>query len=102
MAERGLWLALQFRDDALSQHLAQFDAPLVERIDAPDRALSEDRVLIEGDELAERVWGEPLGEDRVRRAIAFEDEVGHKPIRRVLGLDLLPRLAEGQRLGLRE
>src|SRR5947209_20442711 len=99
MAERGLWLALEFRDDALSQHLAQFDAPLVERIDAPDRALSEDRVLIEGDELAERVRCEPIGEDCVRRAVALEDAVWYEPSRRGVGLDILTRLPAPQRRG---
>ncbi|SDX99054.1 hypothetical protein SAMN05421755_100440 [Nitrosomonas sp. Nm33] len=34
MSERGLCLAFQFRDDALSQHLAQLHAPLVEGIDS--------------------------------------------------------------------
>src|SRR5262249_31312732 len=32
-------LALQFGNDALRQHFAQFDAPLVEGIDVPDHAL---------------------------------------------------------------
>ena len=41
-----------------------------------------------------------LGEDRVGGAVALEDAVGHEPIRRALGLHLLGRLAEGQRLGL--
>ena len=53
MVETRLCLALEFRDNALSQHFAQLDAPLVEGIDVPDRALSEDVVLVEGDELAE-------------------------------------------------
>ena len=42
MAERGLCLALELRDNALGQHLAKLDAPLVERVDLPDGALSED------------------------------------------------------------
>ncbi len=94
--------ALEFRDDALGQHLAQLDAPLVERVDVPDDALGEDAVLVERDELAERFRREPLGEDGVRRAVALEDPVRHEPIRRALGLDFLGRLAEGQRLGLGE
>jgi hypothetical protein len=31
---------LHFRNDALSQHLAQFDSPLVKRIDSPDRLVA--------------------------------------------------------------
>src|ERR1035441_2523727 len=37
---------LQLRNDVLRQHLAQLDAPLIERIDAPDRALREHTVQI--------------------------------------------------------
>src|SRR5207249_2492783 len=45
---------------------------------------------------------EPIGEDSVRRAVALEDTVGYEPIRRALGLDLLGRLPERQRLSLGE
>src|SRR6266496_6599164 len=47
VAERRLGLALEFRDDALGQYLAQFDSPLIERVDVPDDALGEDAVLVE-------------------------------------------------------
>src|SRR3990172_8821547 len=53
VAEPGLRLALELREDALRQHLAELHAPLVERVDLPDGALGEDRVLVERDELAE-------------------------------------------------
>src|SRR3990172_2438008 len=102
VAESGLRLAPELRDDALRQRLAELHAPLVERVDPPDRTLGEDRVLVERDELSERLRRELLGEDRVRRAIALEGPVGHEPLRRPLGPDLLGRLPEGQRLGLRE
>ena len=46
MAERGLCLALELRDNALRQHLAQFHAPLIERIDVPDDALGEHVVFL--------------------------------------------------------
>src|SRR5262245_44115319 len=52
VAEPGLRLALELRDDALRQRLAELDTPLVERVDAPDGALREDRVLVERDESA--------------------------------------------------
>ena len=98
----GAVLALQFRDDALGQHLAQLHAPLIERADVPDGALGEDIVLVERDQLAERFRREPLGEDGVGRAVALEDPVRHEPIRHALGLDLLRRHAERQRLALRK
>src|SRR2546421_9475607 len=64
MAERGLRLALELRDDALGQHLAQLDPPLIERVDVPDDALGEHAMLVECDELSERSRREPPGEDR--------------------------------------
>ena len=102
MAERGLRLALELRDDPLGQHLAELDPPLIERVDVPDGALGKHAVLVERDELSERLRCEPLGEDRVRRPIALEHSMGNEAIRRALRLDLLARLTEGQRLGLRE
>src|SRR3954468_23609635 len=59
--ERRLALARQLGADALRQHLAELDAPLVERIDVPDHALHEDAVLVERDQCAEDVWRQPLG-----------------------------------------
>src|SRR6476619_6300919 len=44
--------------------LAQLDSPLVEGVDAPDGALDERRVLVQGHELAERGRGELGGQDR--------------------------------------
>ena len=94
--------ALEFRDDALRQHLAEFHAPLVERIDLPDGALGEHGMFVKSDELAESLRREPVGEDGVRRAVALEDAVRHEPVRRALGFDLLRRLSERQRFGLGE
>src|SRR6058998_2393559 len=98
MAERGICLALEFRDDALGQHLAKFHAPLVERVNLPDGALGEHAVFVKGDQLAESLRPEPIGEDRVRRAVALEDPVGYEPILSALGLDSVRRLPERQRL----
>ena len=39
------------------ERLAELDPPLVEGVDAPDRALGEDAVLVEGDERAEASRG---------------------------------------------
>src|SRR5438034_11214891 len=100
MVEFRLSLALELRDNALRQHFTQLDAPLVKRVDVPDSALGEDRMFVESDQLAERFRREPVGEESVRRAVALEDPVRHKPIRRALGLDLLGGFAESQRLRL--
>ena len=45
----------QLRADARRQRLAELDAPLVEAVDAPDRALHEHDVLVERDQLAEHL-----------------------------------------------
>src|SRR5215471_1159993 len=55
VAEFGLGGALQFREDRHRERLAEFDAPLVERVDAPDGFLREHTVLVERDERAEGV-----------------------------------------------
>src|SRR4030081_183050 len=65
----------QLGRDPEREHLAELDAPLVERIDPPDRALGEHLVLIEGNERAEGPRIEALREDRVRRVIASERAV---------------------------
>ena len=54
--------------DARGELLPELDAPLVERVDVPDRRLREDAVLVEREQRAERRRIEPLGEDRRRRA----------------------------------
>ena len=100
MAELRRGRAFQFRDDALSQHFPQFHSPLVKAVDVPDDALGENRVLVEGDELAEDFRREPLGEESVGRAIALKDPVRNEPIGGAFGLHLFGGLAEGQRFGL--
>src|SRR5207245_11788915 len=76
VAELGLRLALELGDDVLGQHLAQLDPPLIERVDVPDGALGEYAVLVERDELSERLRREPLGQDRVRGTIALTSDGG--------------------------
>src|SRR6266446_2000240 len=100
--KRRFVLALDLRDDALGELLAQLDSPLIEGVDVPDDALGEDAVLVEGDQLAERLRRQPLGDDRIRGTVAAEDAVRNEAVRRPLSLDLLARLAEGERLGLRD
>ena len=61
------------RQQAGRQFLAQFDAPLIEGVDIPDRRLDEDAMLIERDKPAERRGIEfPVG-DGDRRAVAGKD-----------------------------
>ena len=92
----------EFRDDPLRQNLAQLDAPLVVRIDAPDRALGEHVVLIQRHQRAEAVRRQGVGQDHIGRPVAL----GHPERRlergRAFGGEFLGGLAEGQRLGLGE
>src|SRR6476660_4984532 len=102
MVKSRFLLALEFRDNPLGQLLAEFDTPLVERVDVPNGTLCKDAVFVESDEFTESFGGEPLDQNRVRWTVTFEDPVWHEPVRRALRLDLLGCLAEGQRLGLGE
>src|SRR5215475_1286184 len=72
VGERRLRLALELRNDALGQHLAELDPPLVERVDVPNDARSEYAVLVECDQLSEGLGREPLGQDRVGGSIAVK------------------------------
>src|SRR5262245_63801193 len=102
MAELGLALALELRDDALSQDRTEFDSPLIERIDVPDCSLGEYAVLVQRNQLSERGRGQTIHHDGVGGPIAFEYPVRDEPIGRAFGLDLLARFSEGERLGLCE
>ena len=98
----GFGVALELGDDPFGQDLAKLDAPLVERVDVPDRALREDTVLIECDQGPESFGREAFGQEDVRRPVALERAVRHQPVGRSLGLDRFGRLAERQGLGLGE
>src|SRR5215813_11263109 len=102
MLETGLLRAFKLRDNALSQHLAQLDTPLVERVNIPNDALRENRVFIKGHELTQHFRRELLGQDRVRWPVALEDPMRHEPIRRALRFHLLWRLTKSEGLGLSE
>src|SRR5216683_447094 len=102
MIELGLGLALELRDDALSQNLAELDAPLIERVDLPDGALREHTVLIQGDQLSQRGRGQTIHQNGVGRSITFEHPVRDEPVGRAFGLHLLRRFSESERLGLRQ
>src|ERR1700692_3599270 len=81
------------RPGARRQLLAELDAPLVEGIDVPDRALGENLVLIERDEPPEHAWVEVAVEKRARRAAARKAFVRRKPS----GVSLARALLAGPR-----
>ena len=58
-----------------SENLTQFDAPLIERIHTPNRALGENLVLIQRNQLAQDGRGQPIGHDQRVRAVADERSV---------------------------
>src|SRR5687768_10413892 len=60
MAQLRLVLRFQLRDDLLGENLAEFDTPLIERINVPNCALREDAVFVESDKLAQSLRSEPL------------------------------------------
>ena len=86
MTEHGIFLALQLRDNALSQRFAEFDAPLIEGIGLSYRFLSENGVLVKGDEFVECFRRKPFREDHVERPVALKYPVGCEPVLRALGL----------------
>ena len=98
--EPGRGLAFKFGHDSLGQHLAQFDAPLVKRINVPDDALREDAVLVKRDEFAENFRREAISKDDIRGAVALKNAMGHQRVRRAFRPDFLGRSAKGQRLSL--
>jgi len=52
VAGRRLFFALQFRDNALGEHFTELHAPLVERVNVPNRALGKNNVLVKSHKLA--------------------------------------------------
>src|SRR5262249_61171856 len=94
MLERRFCLALEFRDDALGQHLTQLNTPLVKRIKVPDCALSENGVLVERYQLAQRFRSEPFSENHVGGAVALRDAMWRQPGRGRPRLDLLATFAK--------
>src|SRR5437660_11088330 len=75
MGWSGLSSALKFRDDPVCQYFAEFDAPLVERIDVPDCALDKNLMLIECNQLAQYLRCQPCGEDGICWAIPLKSTV---------------------------
>ena len=79
--------------DAAGEHLAQLDAPLVERVDAEEPALHGDAVLVERNQPAARARVEPPVEEQAeRRPVTGARALGPRGVER----------AERERIGLRE
>ena len=100
--EVGFPFGFEFGDDALGEDFAEFDAPLVEGVDVPEDALSEDAHFVEGDEAAEDGGGEFFGEDDIGRAVAVEDAVWGECGGGAFGFDFGEGFSESEGLGLRE
>src|SRR5215471_19979321 len=75
VVEIGLCLVLELWNDAFRQHLAELHTPLVKGINVPNDSLSEDGVLIKGNELAQDFRREPISQNRVRWPVTVEDSV---------------------------
>jgi hypothetical protein len=67
--------------DPFGEHLAELHAPLIERVDVPDRALRENAVFVERDELAERRRCQSFEQQSVGGSIALERAMWHEPVR---------------------
>lgn len=100
--EVGFVLALKFGDDAVGEDFAQFDAPLIERVDVPDRPLRENFMFVERDQSAQSARSQAFGHDRVRGLVALESAMRNLERRHAVFGDFFSRLAEGQRLRLCE
>src|SRR6202012_2255229 len=100
--ERRLGRAFQLWNDALGERFAELDAPLIERVDLPDRALGKDDMLVQRDELAQGRRRQGVQQNSLGGTVSLEQTMRHQPIGGAFGLDLIGGLAEGQGLGLRE
>src|SRR6266446_8475087 len=63
---------LKLRNDAVGQYLSKLDAPLVERVNVPDGALNKDFMLVERNQLAQRLRRQPRCKNGVRWTVALE------------------------------
>ena len=94
MVKSRFLLTFEFGDNPLRQLLAQFDTPLVKRVDVPDRSLRKNTMLVESDQLTKSFGVEQISQNCVRWAIALEDSVGNKPVLRAFRFHLLRCLSE--------
>src|SRR5260370_12187279 len=102
MDQSRLISALKLRDDPVCQYFAEFDAPLVERIDVPDSTLDKNLVLIECNQLTQRLWCQPCSENGVRWMISLKGAVWNLEGCNTVCHNLFCRLPKCQGLGLSE
>src|SRR5665811_2189945 len=102
LTRQSLVVARDRRRDLERELLAELDAPLVERVDAPDDALRERDVLVQRDQLPDNARRERGGHDRRGRPVALEHPRAHDRLSRALGPYLVGRLPVRERLGLSE
>ena len=88
--------------DLGGKDLAQLHAPLVERVDAPDKALHSRAVLVEGEKLPDGEGRELREHEAEGGPVAREGLVRDKLGKHPLGRELLGGLAVRQGVGLRE
>jgi len=89
-------LLLEHSAHLLSEHLAELNAPLVERVDAINEALSGDSVLVHCQQLAARFRRElAFEQQRQARPITRESLVLKKVLGHILSLELIDGLALG-------
>ncbi len=67
-------------DFFVCEFLAELDAPLIERIYAPDDALHKHLVLIESNELAKDFRGQLIEVNRIAGPVAFVNPIGLKVV----------------------
>ncbi len=94
--------SLEFFLDLLSQHLAQFDTPLVEAVDVPDDTLCEDHVLVISNQRTESAWSDHFGQDVGRRSVAQKGLVSNQLIWGTLSFDFIRGLADHESFSLSE
>lgn len=68
-----LALLTQLGQDVLGEHLTQFDAHLIVRVDTPDSALNMNLVLVKGDQGTKSLGCQFLEHDRVGRLVTGKD-----------------------------
>lgn len=107
---RHVVVVLKFGINFTGELLAQFHTPLVEAENIPDHPLHEDFVLVQRNQITQRVRRNFFQQNRVGRAVALEHFEGHDVFHLVqllarfhkFGFHFFFRFAVHERLGLGE
>ena len=91
---------MESRGDLLGELLAQLNAPLIVRIDSPDRTLDKGDVLVQGDKGTQCVRGKVDAKDGGSGTVALEAAGGNHPLGGTLGANLVSGLAKSEGLCL--